>query len=277
LIDTMLSNTCRDLVTGLALAMGLVTLAPGIAAQTVAAQAPATSTAASPVAPLPTVDEVVARHIEARGGAPRIRHLDTIRMSGTISFGPGEPAPFALEMKRPNRMRTEFTFQGSVGVQAFDGTRSWAVLPMAGKTEPEYLPDEVAREAAEQADIEGPFVDAAAKGNKVELVGTEKVEARDCFKLRVTFKTGGVRYSYIDALTFLEAKAEGRRMAGGDEVMLETFYRDYREVGGLEIPYLVEAGPARRPEKQKIVVQKVEVNIPLDDSRFERPTALRRP
>jgi hypothetical protein len=224
-----------------------------------------------------TVDEVVARHVEARGGAAKIHRLDTIRMTGTMSFGPGDPAPFTLEMKRPNRMRTEFSFQGATGVQAFDGKKAWAVLPMAGQTEPEDLPAEVGREAAEQADIEGPLVDAAAKGNKVELVGREKVEGRDCFKLTVTFKSGGVRYSYIDSVSFLEVKAEGRRTAGGDEVMLETYYRDYRDVLGLKIPYLVEAGPAKRPERQKIVIDRVEVNVPLADTRFERPSAARRP
>jgi hypothetical protein len=242
---------------------------------------------------------VVARYVEARGGAQKISSLETIRMTGTISFGPGAPAPFALEMKRPNRMRTEFRVQGAVGVQAFDGQKAWAVLPMAGKTEPEYLPAEVAREAAEQADIEGPLVDAAAKGNKVELLGREKVEGpdtagtlnyvwqatgwalasggRDCFKLMVTFKSGGVRYSYIDSVSFLEVKAEGRRAAGGAEVMLETYYRDYRDVGGLQIPHLIEAGPAKRPERQKIVIAKVEVNVPLADSRFERPATGPRP
>jgi outer membrane lipoprotein-sorting protein len=256
-IHGMFTHAHRDVFTGMALALALGAGAPRVAAQ--------------------TVDEVVARYIEARGGASKIHGLNTIRMTGTISFGPGEPAPFTLEMKRPGRMRTEFAFQGAVGVQAFDGQKAWAVLPMAGKSEPEYLPDEVGREAAEQADIEGPLVDAAAKGNKVELLGTEKVEGRDCFKVMVTFKSGGVRYSYIDAVSFLEAKAEGRRTAGGDEVMLETYYRDYRDVDGLKIPYRVEAGPARRPERQKIVIDRVEVNVPLDDTRFERPLAARRP
>jgi hypothetical protein len=256
-IHEMLTPAHRNIVTGVALGLALGALLPRLAAQ--------------------TVDEVVARHLQARGGVTKIHGLDTIRMTGTIAFGPGAPAPFTLEMKRPGRMRTEFTFQGAAGVQAFDGQKAWALLPMAGQTEPEYLPAEVAREAAEQADIEGPFVDAAAKGNNVELVGNEKVEGRDCFKLTVTFKSGGVRYSYIDSVSFLEVKAEGRRTAGGDEVMLETFYRDYRDVGGLKIPYLVEAGPAKRPEKQKIAIEKVEVNIPLADARFERPAAARKP
>jgi hypothetical protein len=223
-----------------------------------------------------TVEEILNRYLEARGGRERIQDLTSVRMTGTIAFGPGQPAPFRLEMKRPNQMRTEFKFQGMTGVQAFDGERAWAVLPMAGKTEPEYLPDEASREAAEQADIEGPLVNAAAKGHKVELLGHEKVEGRDCLKLMVTLKSGAVRYVYLDAATLLEAKGEGRRRAGGDEVMLETYYRDYRDVQGLKLPFLIEAGPAQRPEKQKIVLDTIELNVPLRSVDFERP-APRRP
>jgi len=223
-----------------------------------------------------SVDEILSRHVEARGGRQKIQELTSVRMTGTIAFGPGQPAPFSLQMRRPNKMRTEFVFQGMTGIQAFDGERAWAVLPMAGKTEAEYLPAEAAREAAEQADIEGPLVDAAAKGHKVELMGHEKVDGRDCVKLMVTLESGTVRYVYLDAVTFLEVKGEGRRMAGGDEVMLETYYRDYRDVGGLKLPFLIEAGPAKRPEKQKIVLDRIELNVLLRGSEFERP-APRRP
>lgn len=218
-----------------------------------------------------SVDEILSRHVEARGGHQKIQELTSVRMTGTIAFGPGQPAPFSLQMRRPNKMRTEFVFQGMTGIQAFDGERAWAVLPMAGKTEAEYLPAEAAREAAEQADIEGPLVDAAAKGHKVELMGHEKVDGRDCVKLMVTLKSGTVRYVYLDAATFLEVKGEGRRMAGGDEVMLETYYRDYRDVGGLKLPFLIEAGPAKRPEKQKIVLDRIELNVLLRGTEFDRP------
>jgi hypothetical protein len=222
-----------------------------------------------------SVEEIVDRHIEARGGIQKLKDLTSVRMTGTIAFGPAPPAPFVLEMRRPNKMRTQFTVQGMTGIQAFDGQRAWVLLPMAGKTDPEYLPDEASREAAEQADIDGPLVDAATKGNKIEYVGHEKVDGRDCLKLTVTLKSGAVRYVYLDNVTFLEAKGEGRRRAGADEVMLETYYRDYRDVGGLKLPFRIEAGPAKRPERQKIVLDKIELNVLLRGSDFELPTPRR--
>jgi hypothetical protein len=174
-------------------------------------------------------------------------------------------------MKRPNRMRTSFRFGGQTGIQAFDGTRAWGLLPMAGKTEAEYLPEDASREAAEQSDIEGPLVDAAAKGTKLTYVGLEKVLGRDCHKVQATLKSGAMRTFYLDAKSGLEAKSEGRRRAGGDEVVIETLSQDYREVAGLKFPFFLEAGPARRPERQRIVFEKIEVDPNIDDLRFERP------
>lgn len=222
-------------------------------------------------APAADLDEILARYVEARGGLDRIRAIKSLRMTGTIAFGPSEPAPFLLEMKRPNRMRTSFRFAGQTGIQAFDGTRAWGLLPMAGKAEAEYLPEDASREAAEQSDLEGPLVDAAAKGTKLTYVGMEKVLGRDCHKLQATLKSGAVRTFYLDAKTGLEAKSEGKRRAGSDEVVIETLSQDYREVAGLKFPFFLEAGPARRPERQRIVFEKIEVDANIDDLRFERP------
>ena len=234
------------------------------------AAAPSSAQTPAATAP-PKLEEILARHIEARGGLTRIRAVKSLRMAGTLAFG-GPPAPFLLEMKRPNLMRTEFRFGGQVGVQAFDGERAWAVLPMAGRTTAEYLPDEASREAAEQADIEGVLVDPAAKGTKVAYVGQETVAGRDCHKLEATLRSGAVRYVYLDVGTYLEAKSTGKRRAGGEEVVIETLSRDYREVGGLKLPFLIEAGPAGRPERQRIVLETIEVDQPIDASRFRRPS-----
>jgi outer membrane lipoprotein-sorting protein len=215
------------------------------------------------------VEEILTRYAAARGGLERIRRIQSLRMTGTIAFDPAPASPFKLEMKRPNKMRTEFRFAGATGVQAFDGRQAWVVMPMAGKSEPEFLPEEASREAAEQADIEGMLIDAAAKGTKVAYVGPSKVAGRDCHKLSATLKSGSVRYVYLDAATFLEAKSEGRRRAGGEEVMIETLSQDYREVDGLKVPFMLEAGPAGRPERQRIVLEKVEFEVPIEDRRFQ--------
>ena len=75
----------------------------------------------------------------------------------------------------------------------------------------------------------------------MELEGTEQVEGRDAHKLKLTLKDGQVRHVWIDAQTFLEVKMDGspRRLDGKDHAV-ETYFRDYRSVDGLMVPYVGE-------------------------------------
>ena len=66
---------------------------------------------------------------------------------------------------------------------------------------------------AMQGDLDGPLVDYAAKGTRIELAGMEKVEGRDTYKLKLTMKNGAALHVWIDAETFPEAKIEGQRCA----------------------------------------------------------------
>jgi outer membrane lipoprotein-sorting protein len=218
-----------------------------------------------------TVDEIVARHVAARGGLDKIASLQTIRMTGTMTMGPGLEVPFVLEMKRPNRMRLDMQVQGQTGTQAFDGTRGWMLMPFGGRSAPEPMPAEAVREAQEQADFDGVLVNRQAKGHEVELVGKEPVDGAEAYHLKVTLKNGSVRHLYLDAASFLEIKAEGTRTIRGNEVESESVIGDYREVGGLMFPHRMETGIKGVPQRQRMTVQRIELNVPIDDSRFAMP------
>lgn len=220
-----------------------------------------------------TVDEIIAKNVDARGGLDKLKSVKTMRMSGKMTVGPGIEAPISMEMKRPNNVRMEITFQGNTGVQAYDGKDGWAISPFSGKKEPEPMSADDLKEAEEQADMDGPLVDYKAKGHAVELVGKEKVEGSEVYKIKVALKNGDTRYLYIDADSFLEIKSESKRTVRGSEVELETTIGDYKEVGGLLVPHSFQSGAKGRPEKQNITVDKVELNPALDDTRFKMPAS----
>jgi hypothetical protein len=221
----------------------------------------------------PTVDDVIAKNIEARGGMDKIKKVQSMRMTGKMMMGPGIEAPMIIEMKRPSNMRVEFTLQGMTGVQAYDGKNGWAIEPFGGKKDPEPMSVEDLKDAEEQSDMDGPLVDYKAKGNKVELVGKEKVEGSDAYKLKITLKSGDVRYLYLDADSYLEIKGESKRTIRGSEAEIETTIGDYKEVEGLMIPFNFQAGQKGSDQKQNIVVEKVEINPAIDVARFKMPAA----
>jgi O-succinylbenzoate synthase len=78
---------------------------------------------ASPAA-AQTVDEVIAKSFEARGGLDRLRAIQTIRVTGRMSMGPTK-ALMVIERKRPGSFRAEITVQGERAVQAWDGVTAW--------------------------------------------------------------------------------------------------------------------------------------------------------
>ena len=219
-----------------------------------------------------TADEVIAKNVAARGGLEKVRAVQSLRMTGTVSMGPGMQAPLVLEIKRGGRIRSEVTVEGKTGVQTFDGTSGWAFMPFMGHTEPQAMPAEAVKDAQEQSDLDGPLVDYQKKGHKVELVGKDKAAGVDAYKLRVTLKSGSVRDIWIDAASWLEVRGEGSRSMGGRIMESETTLGDYRDVDGLKLPHRVDGGPKSRPEKQAIVFSKIEVNPAIDDARFGKPT-----
>jgi len=251
---------------------------------------------------------IIEKNVAARGGLEAWRAVHTMSMSGSIDAGKAtNPAsarvamqrsagrtsaerrlavlesgkeetgktvqlPFVLEMERPRKARLEIQFDGQTAVQVFDGTNGWKLRPFLGRHEVEVYTTEERQAAAEQQDLDGPLIDYAAKGNTVELEGTEQVEGRDTYKLKLTLKDGQVRHVWIDAQTFLDSKMEGSpRRLDGKYHPVETYFRDYRSVDGLMIPYVVETRVQGVEGSERISVERVVVNPKLGASRFTRP------
>ncbi len=227
----------------------------------------------APIASAQTVDELLAKHIEAKGGRTKIKAVQTMRTTGKMVLPQGIEMPVVMVQKRPKSFRMEFSLQGMTGIQAYDGKTAWMTMPFMGKKDPETMGAEESKMVEEQADFDGPLMDYKEKGNTVELVGKEQVEGADAHKLKVTLKNGEVRYIYLDAETYLEIRTDAKRTIRGTEVESESYMGDYKEVEGLMMPFAVESGAKGSPQRQKIVIEKVELNPTLPDSLFLMPAA----
>jgi outer membrane lipoprotein-sorting protein len=220
-----------------------------------------------------SVDEIIAKNIQARGGADKLKSVKSIKSTATMSMGPGIEAPGTLIQKRPALARLEFTVQGLTAVQAFDGKNGWQIMPFMGKKDPELMSADEAKEIEENADLDGPLVDYKSKGHQVELQGKEKIEGTDAYKLKVTLKNGDVQTIYIDSDSFLDIKEVTKRTVRGTEQEIESAIGDYKPVDGIMFPFAVESGIKGTDQKQKLTITKVELNVPADDSLFKMPAA----
>jgi len=261
--------------------------------------------------------EIVEKNVAARGGLQAWRAVKTMSQEGKLGAGgnqratlhvpnPGPPStsgpsrknsqfapptrpveevqlPFLMEQARPRKMRFELQFNGQTGIQVYDGANGWKLRPYLNRRVVEPYTEDELKTSSMQADLDGPLVDYTAKGTKIEFVGKERVEDRDTYKIKLTLKSGEMLYVWIDTATFLEAKITGQpRRLDGALHPVEIYFRDYRAVSGLQIPFVLEtkvlpvgrvAGGFQDPPvpPEKAIIEKVVINPQFDEALFAKP------
>jgi len=223
--------------------------------------------AAAPVA-AQSVDSLIALNVAARGGMARLRAVRTEWLAGHIVLGPGADAVDTVELERPLHIRTTLHLNGKTIVQASDGRTTWTINPFAGDTAPHVMEPDLAANVEAGADFDGPLIDYAAKGNRVTFAGTDTADGRPASLLRVTTAAGLQDTYFIDAGTHLQTKWSGRRVVNGDTVVYESWFRDYRSVGGVMVAFRIDSDTRGRPGVQRIRFDSAAVNVPLSPDRF---------
>jgi hypothetical protein len=125
----------------------------------------------------------------------------------------------------------------------------------------------------EESDIDGPLVDYQARGNKVEYLGHDTVDGDDVYQLKVTLKNGDIVYYYLDPDTYLEIKREKQRFIRGSVRESEEQLGSYKQVAGVYYPYFIDVSVKNDPSQHAVItIEKIEVNVPIDDSQFTMPS-----
>lgn len=214
-----------------------------------------------------TVDQVLTKCFEAQGGLAKLRAIQSRHITGHIEGLP-DPISFDQLNARPDRIRLETRTEARAAaggaaatpasdqIKTFDGKTGWA---WSDTDAPRVMePEEI---KVLDADFDGPLVDAAAKGNKVEFKGLQEFQNQKALVLKVTFKDKRVQTMYFDPKTFLKfAQVNGEGKAG-----VELDFWDYQEVDGLPMAYTVIIGPV------SVRVDKIALNVPVTDADFQPP------
>ncbi len=218
-----------------------------------------------------TADEIIAKNLDATGGLAKIKAVKTRRLTGNSELN-GMRAGFVELEARPNKLRREIAIQGMTMIQLYDGKTAWQVVPFTGKKDPEAVTGDELRQFQEEADMDGSLADYKQKGSTVELAGREQFNGTDAFNIKLTLKTGQVRNFYLDANSFLQIGVSGKAKREGKEFEVRTSLSDYKDVEGVMYPFTIESS-AGDQGSVKVTLEKIEVNVPIEDSAFSMPSA----
>lgn len=218
-----------------------------------------------------TADTIIAKYIAQIGGMEKLQAVKTVRQTAKFTGGGGFQAVIVTENKRPNRTREEFQFQGMMGVSAFDGKTGWKIEPWQGKKDAELMSEEELKAAMDGADFDDSLINYQSRGIKIEYLGKDEFDGTDIYKLKATLPSGTVKTYFMDTDYYVPIKIETKRVIRGMEVEGETILGDYKEVGGVYYAHSIESGAKGSPNKATITIEKIEINVPLEDTRFMRP------
>jgi len=210
-----------------------------------------------------TAEEIVKKNIEAIGGADAWKKVNTIRQEGTMTVQ-GAEVSVAVIAVNAKGVRQDISVMGMTGYQIVTPSAGWSFMPFRGQQKPEALTEEQLKESIDDLDIQGKLIDYSKKGHTVELLGKDDVEGTECFKLKITSKTGNVETIFVDPKSYLVVRSISKRKANGQEQDVTTDYSNYQKLPeGIVIPMSVTLGFG------ELKITKVEVNKAIDETIFK--------
>ena len=230
-------------------------------------------TVACAASPALTADQIIARHIEARGGRDRIRALTNLVYSGG-TYEEGDytgDGSATMSLGRPYFKLVGDKRSPGGYMEGYDGSAwEWfgdpgVVIRTVGK----------ASEAIRHyAGVDGPLLDYRAQGASARYLGETELNGNHVQVVELTRRDGFIEQFYFDRHTYMIVASGGAAPihAFGDDVVSLTYISDYRTVEGVEIAHRFES--MELPSKRSLSSMqwgRVEANVDLPDDWFSPP------
>ena len=212
---------------------------------------------------LPTADELINKYVQALGGAEALQKITSRVEKGTISIANGPQLAIDVFAEAPNR-RVSFTHtpKGD-NITLFDGTTAWLRGPggSPNKLDP-------ANSEAVKLDAEFNFaLHIKQIFNQVRVARPEKVKDRETNVILALQQGQPPVRLYFDKESGLLVRLVRYANTPLGRLPTQIDYGDYRDSGGVKIPY---RWTVARPPRGRFTIQvdQVQQNVPIDDSKF---------
>jgi outer membrane lipoprotein-sorting protein len=209
-----------------------------------------------------SADEIVAKHIAARGGAEKFAAIQAVRITGRIKFDDNPFTPVTVLVTASGKFRLDLTAGGQAILQRYDGKTAWQG--------DQAVTGENATQILDQASsgITGPLWDYKNRHIQVEAGGTGKWRDHAAILLRLTLPTGTKMVMYLDPVTYLEIGEELYIKINGQPAVIEESVADDRRFGGVLFPCTFISNVRGQDPGQRLEIQNVEINPAIEDSVF---------
>ncbi len=203
---------------------------------------------------------VIEKYLDAIGGRDALSKIEdrTTIMRGTAM---GQSLTIIVKQKTPNKMRQEFKFGGMDQTMIFDGEKG--VVKTVDKNE------EVTGKELEQLKIEATMellLDPDSFGITLSYEGTEKINEKDAFKLKMILPSSIRWFTFFDTESGLKVKEQKEMQTKMGLIEQVVTFDNYTEVDGIKYPFKLTQSFG--PQSVEMTVSSVKVNKELSDDIF---------
>jgi outer membrane lipoprotein-sorting protein len=229
-----------------------------------------------------TLDEVLQNYYEVNN-IEKISRVESVHAEG-IFISQGMEMAFVQKVKRGDKVKIEVLVQNNKMIQAYNGESGWMVAPWLGTDEPQDMSDDQLDQLKEMADIDGILWNWEEKADTLVYIGKEDLEGTEVYVLKLTEKNDeeeieaegdeemkrNTRFIYIDAENFVILKMKMKRFIQGNEMEIETYSSNFKEVDEVIMPFNMETKINGNIANQ-IIIEQIKFGEEIDDSEFEKP------
>src|SRR6266581_6824494 len=214
----------------------------------------------------PPAEQIIAKYVEAIGGAAALQKISTRQEKGTINIT-GRNLPIEILSRIGGKQLTVIHLPNGDSITAYDGASGWTSAP--NRPVREIPPVEVAS-AKPEVDLQLPL-HIKQLFNEVKTAGTEKIGDRE------SYVVAGINSGEIAAKFFFD-KESGyllrilrytKSPLGRNPTEID--YSDFRTLDGLKVPF--QETIARPNSHLTVQIEHAEFNVPVDETKFARPAA----
>jgi hypothetical protein len=213
------------------------------------------------------LNEILEKYYQSTG-IDKLQKVRTIIMQG--SQVQQDIMPLKIVKMRPDKYLMEFDVADLTAFQGFDGHTAWMTTPWTGNSKPQVMPEERAKITRNNADFDGVLYHWKEKGHVAELVGKDSVDQKPAWKIKMTLKDGTMEFYFIDSNDFLLVKKVSNRTVRGKVAEIANYYLDYRNIGGILFPFIIDATLDDQPYTSS-QFETIELDQPVDVKIFSLP------
>ena len=235
-----------------------------------------------PQAPTETVDQIIAKYIDALGGQQAVQNARTRVMTGTITTRDLVTSNVTVQEKASGEYRIDIATQPAPTIRAGNGTAAWAVgggRGGGGGGAPDAARDLAGFQMQQGLRLADFALPTHLKERFATLLVNKSYDTIDG-KQAVTI-TGSPYPNVTEQLSFdrdtglllRRAIATGSGGTGLDIMNLgeQITYSDYRDVSGLKVPHTVRHATWNQVTTERF--SDVKINAPVADEVFVKPAA----